>query len=201
MSFRIAALVLAAGRSSRMGSNKLLEAVGGQPMIRHAVAAAMAVADPVLVVTGNEGAKVRAALADIADVRFVENPDYSNGLSTSLICGINALPGDCDGVLMLLGDMPGVDAALLERLVAAFDPAAGRAIIAPVHDGKRGNPVLWGKEHFDALRGLTGDTGARALLATNPVFTVPGGAGALADLDTPEALAAWRAPSSQSEKS
>ena len=192
MSFKIAALVLAAGRSSRMGSNKLLEAVGGQPMIRHAVAAAVAVADPVIVVTGNEGAKVRAALADFTDVQFVENPYYSNGLSASLIYGINALPAESDGVLVLLGDMPGVDAALLERLFAAFDPGAGRAIIVPVHDGQRGNPLLWGRQHFDALRGLTGDTGARALLETNPVFAVEASMGALTDLDTPEALAAWR---------
>ena len=192
MSFKIAALVLAAGRSSRMGSNKLLEAVGGQPMIRHAVAAAVAVADPVIVVTGNEGAKVRAALADFTDVQFVENPYYSNGLSASLIYGINALPAESDGVLVLLGDMPGVDAALLGRLFAAFDPGAGRAIIVPVHDGQRGNPLLWGRQHFDALRGLTGDTGARALLETNPVFAVEASMGALTDLDTPEELAAWR---------
>ena len=194
MSFRIAALVLAAGRSSRMGSNKLLEAVGGQPMIRHAVTAAIASgAAPVIVVTGNEGTKVRAALGDFPAVRFAENPDYSNGLSTSLICGMNALPADCDGVLVLLGDMPGVDAGLVSRLIAAFDPGAGRTIIAPVHDGQRGNPVLWGRAHFKALLGLTGDTGARGLLEANPVFTVEAGIGALTDLDTPEALAAWRA--------
>ena len=193
MSFRIAALVLAAGRSSRMGSNKLLEVVGGQPMIRHAVAAAVASrVAPVIVVTGNEGQRVQAVLDDFPTVRFAENPDYSNGLSTSLIYGMNALPADCDGVLVLLGDMPGVDAALLDRLIAAFDPGAGRAIIAPMHEGQRGNPVLWGAGHFNALRGLTGDTGARAMLEANPVFTVPGGMGALTDLDTPEALAAWR---------
>ena len=193
MSFRIAALVLAAGRSSRMGSNKLLEVVGGQPMIRHAVAAAVASrVAPVIVVTGNEGQRVQAVLDDFPTVRFAENPDYSNGLSTSLIYGMNALPADCDGVLVLLGDMPGVDAALLDRLIAAFDPGAGRAIIAPMHEGQRGNPVLCGAGHFNALRGLTGDTGARAMLEANPVFTVPGGMGALTDLDTPEALAAWR---------
>ena len=193
MSFRIAALVLAAGRSSRMGSNKLLEVVGGQPMIRHAVAAAVASrVAPVIVVTGNEGQRVQAVLDDFPTVRFAENPDYSNGLSTSLIYGMNALPADCDGVLVLLGDMPGVDAALLDRLIAAFDPGAGRAIIAPMHEGQRGNPVLWGAGHFNALRGLTGDTGALAMLEANPVFTVPGGMGALTDLDTPEALAAWR---------
>ena len=81
---------------------------------------------------------------------------------------------------------------LLDRLIAAFDPAVGRDIIVPVHDGQRGNPVLWGRAHFDALRGLTGDRGARALLDINPVFTVEAGLGALTDLDTPEALAAWR---------
>jgi len=194
MSFKIAALVLAAGRSSRMGSNKLLEAVDGQPMIGHAVAAAVgAKCDPVLVVTGNEGERVKAALGDFPGLRTIENPEFSNGLSTSLICGINTLPGDCDGVLVLLGDMPGVDAGLLERLIAGFDPAAGRTIIVPVHGGQMGNPVLWGRAHFESLRRLTGDAGARALLDTSPVFTVEAGIGALTDLDTPEALAAWRA--------
>ena len=96
-------------------------------------------------------------------VTFSDNPDYSKGLSTSLISGLNALPADCDGALILLGDMPAIDPGLLDRLIAAFDPAEDRAIIVPVHDGRRGNPVLWARRFFPEMRELSGDAGARAL--------------------------------------
>ena len=197
---RIGAIVLAAGHSSRMrangqGGNKLVQPVNGKPMVRHVVEAALkSAASDVVVVTGNEKDAVIAALKGIP-VLFTENPDYSNGLSTSLISGINALPGDCDGALVLLGDMPAVDAHLLDRLIAAFDPMEDRAIIVPVHGGRRGNPVLWARRFFDEMRDLSGDQGARALFApyANLVCEIEAGSDApLTDIDTQEALSAFR---------
>ncbi|MEO8894750.1 MAG: nucleotidyltransferase family protein, partial [Rhizomicrobium sp.] len=124
--------------------------------------------------------------------------DYSKGLSTSLISGLNALPADCDGALILLGDMPSVDSHLLDRLIAAFDPGEDRAIIVPVHGGKRGNPVLWARRFFDEIRELSGDAGARALFApyAELVCEVEAGSDApLTDIDTQEALSAFQARS------
>jgi molybdenum cofactor cytidylyltransferase len=197
---RIGAIVLAAGHSSRMraggdGINKLLQPLAGQPMIRYAVEAALeSAASDVVVVTGNEQQRVRAAL-DGLPVIFSENSNYSDGLSASLICGLNALPADCDGALILLGDMPAVDAGLLDRLIAAFDPGEDRAIILPVHGGKRGNPVLWARRFFDEMRTLKGDAGARALLApyAGLICEIEAGSDApLTDIDTEQALAAFR---------
>jgi len=201
---RIGAIVLAAGHSSRMRANgesinKLLQPLAGQPMIRYAAEAALkSAASDVVVVIGNEHQRIRAAL-DGLPVTFSENTDYSKGLSTSLICGLNALPTDCDGTLVLLGDMPAVDSGLLDRLIAAFDPGEDRAIIVPVHGGKRGNPVLWARRFFDEIRELSGDAGARALLGpyAGMICEIEAGSDApLTDIDTENALSAFQARSS-----
>ena len=189
---RIAALVLAAGRSRRMGgANKLLSEIDGVPMVARVVAAAAAArSDPVIVVTGHEAAKVRAALAG-RDATFAHNPDYAAGLSTSLRAGLAALPAGVDGVLVCLGDMPRVSAAQIDRLIAAFDAAAGRAICVPTHRGKRGNPVLWAARFFAEMEAVAGDVGARHLIGEHEdmVHEVESGDdGVLVDIDTPEAL-------------
>jgi molybdenum cofactor cytidylyltransferase len=197
---RIGAVILAAGNSSRMragdqGINKLLQPLGGRPMLRHVAEAALASAvSDVVVVTGNEKAGVTIALRGLP-VIFTDNPDYSKGLSTSLISGLNALPEDCDGAVILLGDMPAVDSYLLDRLIAAFDPAEDRAIIVASHGGQRGNPVLWAKRFFAEMRELSGDAGARALFApyAGLVCEVEAGSDApLIDIDTEDALSAYR---------
>src|SRR5262249_21763741 len=136
---RIGAVVLAAGTSSRMGANKLLVEIGDKPMIRRVAETTIASsADPVIIVTGNGGDAVKAVLQD-CDVQLVHNADFTCGLNTSLKHGLRALPEDCDGALIVLGDMPDVDTALIERLIAAFDPADGRAICVATRGGKRGN--------------------------------------------------------------
>jgi molybdenum cofactor cytidylyltransferase len=200
---RIGAVVLAAGHSSRMRAsgeniNKLVQPLAGLPMIRHVVEAALkSAASDVVVVTGNEKQRVITALEGLP-VTFSNNADYSKGLSTSLISGLNTLPADCDGALILLGDMPAVDAHLLDRLIAAFDPAEDRAIIVAVHDGRRGNPVLWARRFFPEMRELSGDAGARALFGpyAGLICEVEAGSDApLTDIDTAEALSAYRARS------
>lgn len=190
---RLAALVLAAGQSRRMGTiNKLLIAVDGKTMVRRAVeAVAAAGLDPIILVTGHERERVEAALAGLP-VRFVHNPAYADGLSTSLKCGIAALPAETDGALVCLGDMPRVVAEDIERLVAAFSPVEGRSIILPTWHGKRGNPVLWAKRFFQDMTTVAGDVGARHLIGAYPeaVAEVEMASDAvLTDIDTPQALA------------
>ena len=193
----IAGVVLAAGRSSRMGGpNKLLAEIGGKPLVRIVVDAVLASrARPVVVVTGHQRDKVEAALAGLS-VKFVHNPHFADGLGTSLKAGIAALPADADGAIVCLGDMPQVDAALIDRLIGAFDPDHGALVVLPTIDGKRGNPVVWSRRFFPDLMTVEGDVGARYLIGryTEAVAEVPlSGTAALTDVDTPEALEAVRA--------
>ena len=192
----IAAVVLAAGRSTRMGpANKLLAEVEGQPMVRQVAQAALrSQADPVIAVTGHEQEAVAAALAGEA-VTLVHNPDYAAGLSASLHRGLAAVPEAADGVVVCLGDMPGVSAAVIDRLIAAFDPLEGRAICVPTWQGKRGNPVLLARRFFAEVQTISGDVGAKPLLGEYPelVAEVPMPDDAvLSDIDTPDALARLR---------
>jgi molybdenum cofactor cytidylyltransferase len=193
---RVAALVMAAGRSSRMGAaNKLLSEVDGEPMLRRVVGAALASgARPIVVVLGHDAHRVRAALRG-CKVRFVENPRYAEGMSTSLRCGLAALPDDTEGAVILLGDMPRVSSEAIDRLVAAFDPIEGRGICVPTWNGKRGNPVLWGRRYFQEIAAVAGDVGARHLIGEHgdQVAEVPmPDDSVLIDIDTPEELGALR---------
>jgi len=190
---RIAGLVLAAGRSSRMGAlNKLLIVIDGKPMVRHAVEAALgAQLLPLFVVTGHQREKVEEALQGLP-VSFLYNNEYASGLSSSLKRGLAALPEDCDGALVALGDMPLVTAEEIRRLVNAFNPIEGRAIVVPTRRGKRGNPVLWARRFFGEMRDLGGDVGARHLIGAYPEAVAEvemAGDGVLTDIDTPQALA------------
>jgi molybdenum cofactor cytidylyltransferase len=191
--FRIAAVVLAAGLSTRLApANKLLVEIGGRPLICRAVEAALASeADPVLVIVGHEAGEIRQALAEMP-VTFVDNPDYSQGLSTSIAAGIAALPDAVDGAVFILADMPKIDATHIDRLIAAFNPREGRAICVPTYGNTRGNPVLWAKRFFSELARLTGDVGGRALLGKyiDQVCEVEmNDNGILIDIDEPKALA------------
>jgi molybdenum cofactor cytidylyltransferase len=192
---RIAAILLAAGVSSRMGHNKLLAEIGGKPLVRRAVDAALAsAARPVIVVTGSEAENVDRALSGLP-VTIVRNLDFRKGLSTSLIAGINAVPDDCDGAVVLLGDMPDVTAHTIDKLIAAFDPEEDRTICVATRDGKRGNPVLWSREFFSDIRKLEGDIGAKALIGENADIVCEvemADDGPLLDIDTPDALAAYK---------
>lgn len=188
---RIAVLVLAAGRSTRMGPrNKLLCEVDGVPLVRRAVNTACASrAVQVMVVTGHEAARVEAALVD-RPASFVHNPDHALGLSTSLRCGLRALPSDTDAAVIMLADMPRLTGDDVDRLIDAFDPAKP-AILVPEHAGRRGNPVLWPRAYFAEMTTIAGDIGARGLLEqhADAVRPVPfPNTGIFDDIDTPEQL-------------
>ena len=193
----VTAIVLAAGSSRRMGSvNKLLADLRGSPILLHVMHAVRASSvSEVVVVTGHEQERVRPLVERLAD-RVVFNPRHAEGLSTSMIAGLDALSSHANAAVICLGDMPWLTASHIDRLVSAFEPDRGREICVPVYEGRRGNPVLWSRRFFDEMRGVTGDQGARRLLAAHADVIVEvemEDGGILEDIDTPERLAAARA--------
>jgi molybdenum cofactor cytidylyltransferase len=191
---RIAAIVLAAGRASRMGSNKLVAELDGEPIVRRTVRAVLGShARPVVVVTGHEADAVRSALAGF-DVRFVHNPDFADGMSTSLRVGL-AAAGAVDAALICLGDMPRLRAEHFDAVIDAFRAGDPDGIVVPTYDRKRGNPVLWPRRYFAEIAALSGDVGARALIDRHAdqlrLVSIDDPA-ILVDVDTPAALAELR---------
>jgi molybdenum cofactor cytidylyltransferase len=200
----IAAVILAAGRSTRMGGpNKLLAELGGKTLVRIVTEQALASnAQGVIVVTGHQAEQVEKALQGLK-VKFVRNPDFAHGLASSVKAGIAAVSANADGAVICLGDMPLISAHLIDRLIEAFAPDRGNLIAVPVSDGRRGNPVLWSRRFFSELMALDGDIGARHLIAkhSEAVAEVPvEGFGAFLDIDTPQALAAAQQSKRQPER-
>jgi molybdenum cofactor cytidylyltransferase len=179
------------------GRDKLLEDVHGEPALRRAARALLeSGADEVVAVLRPDDAARAEALAGLG-VRPVENPQAAEGMAASIRAGLAAARPDADAVLLALGDMPEIGAEHVDRLLAAFDPGEGRAIVrATDEEGRPGHPVLFGRRFFESLGRLSGDEGAREILKANASFVVDvptPGRGARLDLDTPEAWAAWRA--------
>jgi molybdenum cofactor cytidylyltransferase len=200
---KVAALVLAAGRSSRFRNaggaeeTKLVAMLGGKPIVLRVVEAALASrARPVIVVVGHARGAVEAALGGLP-VTIVFNPDYATGLASSLRTGLTAAPADAGGALVLLGDMPNVEARLVDALIGALEARPNAQAIAPAEGGRRGNPVLLGRRLFERARRLEGDEGAKRLLASLKESDVveidpPPGSDVSFDVDTPSDLVAAR---------
>ncbi len=193
---QIAAIILAAGRSTRMGGpNKLLAEFQGKKLVRIATEQALASkAGEVIVVTGHQAELVEQALNGLK-VKFVRNPDFAGGLAGSVKAGIAAVASEADAAVICLGDMPLIDARLIDRLIEAFAPDRGNLIVVPVADGRRGNPVLWSRRFFSELMTLEGDIGARHLIAKHGEAVAEvqvEGESAFLDIDTPQALDAAR---------
>jgi molybdenum cofactor cytidylyltransferase len=190
----IAAIVLAAGASTRMGRQKLtLPMPDGRPLVRLAVEQVLAAGlDETVVVLGGDAEAVSAVLAGLP-VRTVANPRYAEGQSTSLRAGLDALRPGTEAVVIALGDQPLPDPGVVRRLVAAFRET-GRPIVVPVYRDGRGNPVLFGSALFDELRAVTGDQGGRGVIAGDPdrVAEVPVDAPMPTDIDTPQDYEAAR---------
>jgi molybdenum cofactor cytidylyltransferase len=188
---KVEIVLLAAGRSSRMGgSNKLLALFDGKPLVRRTAERALgSKASSTVVVTGHQRERVRQALAGL-DVIFADNPDFADGLSSSLKAGIARVGADAAGAMIVLGDMPGISSADLDRLIEAFRRDGGHSVVRAAHDGRRGNPVLLPRALFPAIAHLEGDTGARHLVEAEglDVIDVEIGDGASIDVDTREAL-------------
>ena len=167
-------------------------------MIVHAVEAAMASdAHTVTVVTGHEHASLETALSHY-EVQIVHNPDFSDGLSTSLAQGLRAVDAETEGVIVCLGDMPALSARHINRMIAGFDPVEGRAICVPTHRGKRGNPVLFARQFFSEIEQIRGDAGAKYLLGEYEEVVCEiemTDEAVLLDIDSPEQLTQFTARS------
>ncbi len=188
----VAAIVLAAGRSTRMGhQNKLSTPWRGVPLLSHVLTAlASSDLDPVIVVTGHEADQVCDLIPESAITVF--NGDFASGMASSLRTGVErAGQGNCDGVMILLGDMPMITTPHIEQMLQAFDAADDDAIIQAAAQGKPGNPVLISRRYFPQLMKLSGDRGARDILKSNAasVVRVEIGEAAGQDFDTPDAFA------------
>lgn len=194
----VAAILLAAGASRRMGAeNKLLIAgPDGRPMIAHSLERLRAFPfEPLILVLGHEGAAVAGAL-DPRGITLVQAPDHAAGLSASLRAGLAALPETVEAVLIALGDMPLVAQATIAAMLAAFRPGS---VVVPRHRGETGNPVLWDRRFIAAMKQLSGDRGARSLLPAPPALIAVDvdDPGVLTDFDTPDSLGGWTGLSSR----
>lgn len=190
---RVSAIVLAAGQSRRMGrQNKLLAEIDGVAMVVRTIEAIQkSNAESITVVLGHEAENVRQVLAG-RGLTFIENPDYADGLSTSLKRGLTAVTPEADAVIICLGDMPRISHTEINKLIDAFAPKDGNSICVPTHDGKRGNPVLIGRRFFTEIQDIGGDVGAKYLIGAYPELVLEvemDGDAILLDIDTPEALA------------
>jgi molybdenum cofactor cytidylyltransferase len=200
----IGAVVLAAGRATRMGTQKLLLPLGGKPIIAWVMdELLLGRPEKLVLVVGSEGAQIQEVLAG-RQVLLVENPDPNGDMLSSLRCGLRALPASCEAILVALGDQPGITHELVSELVRAFYQT-GRGIIVPAHEGRRGHPLLFAARFRDELLSRHDGVGLRGLLdahAEEILEVRVSTASVLEDLDTPEdyqrhlnsaanALAAW----------
>jgi Uncharacterized MobA-related protein len=191
----VVGVVLAAGTGSRYGaSNKLLAELEGRPLVCRATKSLLdAALTEVVVVLGHEADRVRDGLAG-CEVRFVENPDYAAGQSTSVGVGVEAARDvGADAVVFLPGDMPLVSSESVDHLIRAYRSGVA-STLAVAHDGERGNPVLFDDQHFAALTAVDGDTGGRAVLleCDNAALLAVRDPGVRVDIDTPADLAQHR---------
>jgi molybdenum cofactor cytidylyltransferase len=185
----VAGVLLAAGHSERFGEgNKLLATIGGEPVVAHSARALTgADLDRVAAVVGHEADRVRDALAD-QPLSVVENPDHGRGQATSVRAGVDAVE-DADAAVFALADMPLVDPETVDLLGAAFRAGLGDPLAA-AHEGRRGNPVLFGARYFDGLADVEGDTGGRAILleSDDAALVETGDPGVHEDVDSPADL-------------
>ena len=186
----ICAIVLAAGESRRMGTQKLLLPFGSTTVVGHIVGQLLnSAVDKAFVVTGHDADTVAGALAALrARITIVHNPEYRSGMLSSVRCGLRALPPEARGVLIALGDQPAINASLVNDLIQAFAKRA-KGIVVPAYEGRRGHPLLFATRYSDEILTLYGDTGLRGLLHAHPddVLEVSASTPAVvSDMDFPE---------------
>jgi molybdenum cofactor cytidylyltransferase len=198
----ISGIVLAAGASRRFGATKQLVPASGKPLTQHSIDALdEAGAEEILVVTGHDADAVEAGLALPAQGRFLRNPDHRLGQSSSLAVALHALDEASEAAVVLMGDQPGITGAQARALIERFVTTRGRIVRLAFRDGP--GPALLSREVYAEAGHLTGDVGARVLMASHPEWVEDVSIDALVprDIDLPEDLrdeAARRFPGSAS---
>jgi molybdenum cofactor cytidylyltransferase len=171
-----------------MGTQKLLLPYAGKTVIRHIVDQLIASSvQRVLVVVGADRERTAGVLADTA-VTFIPNDDPNADMLSSVRCGLRAVRNECDGVLVALGDQPSISPAIVDQLIAGFNPPR-RSIIVPTHSGRRGHPILFACAFRDEVLSQFDGTGLRGLLLAHPVEVLEletGAPSVLSDMDNPE---------------
>ena len=184
----ICAVVLAAGLSSRMGVQKLMLSFGGKTVISHIVDQILtSTIDEVYVVVGHQAERISNELSGRA-VSIVNNPDYKSGMLSSVRCGLKSLPEKCRAVMVILGDQPSITTELINKMLQSY-AAAEKSILVPLHEGKRGHPVLFSVKYRDEIMTQYDNVGLRGLLHSHPkeVFKLKvSTASVLCDMDYPE---------------
>lgn len=190
----VAAVVLAAGSSTRLGQPKQLAPIAGRPALAYTLDALRASRiDRIALVLGYAADEIAAAL-DLKGICVVRNDAYPEGQSTSVIAGIKSLGDDVTAALMVVGDQPLLAPTVVDAIVHAYDETGGPFIV-PLYEGEWGNPVLIARATWPLLENLKGDTGARPILRKHMdmVLEVPVPGSLLDDIDTPEDYACIRA--------
>ena len=179
------------------GRDKLLERIDGTPLIRRVADVAWASTASEIVIVLGADAEARFAALEALPFRIAKNPEWQSGMASSIRSGIGSLDGGVDAAIIMLGDMPDIQSELINKMIEAFDPERGIDIVRPVSvSGPVGNPVLFGRRHFPTLSALSGDTGAKSVIASSQesVLDFPTADDSiLVDLDTPEAWVEWEA--------
>lgn len=193
---KIAILLLAAGRSSRMGgADKLMQVIDGQPLITRSCQRALDTGLPCYVTLPDlNHPRARACAQSCATANLIEVNEAAEGMGASIRTGVKALPDEIEAVMILPSDMPDLETEDLARLASRFTTADGPVLRASAEDGTPGHPVLFPRAAFHDLFCLKGDQGGRSILQNRRVELVPlPGRRALTDLDTPKAWEDWRA--------
>ena len=184
----ISAIVLAAGQAKRMGKPKLLLPFGGSTILEQSIDNLLeSKVGEIIVVVGDRAQEMIETIGD-RPVKVIINPDYRQGMSTSIIKGVRLLDEKSRAVMLVLADQPLLDAATTNKLVEAFR-SQSKGITVPVYQGKRGHPVIFSIEYKNELLGLRGDVGGKQIVAGHPgdVFEVDVNTPAInVDIDTPD---------------
>ena len=166
---KVGAIILAAGQSARMGKPKLFLPYLNVPLIHYPVSLAIEMnLDPIIVVGGKYLQQLQIELNEFSDkIAIIHNPEYRNGMSTSLKAGIDALENEIDGVLIFLGDQPFVSAAVTQKLIQEFKQSKKSKIVRPRYQVQPGHPILFDKSLFSKFQALSGDEGGKSIIKAN----------------------------------
>jgi len=192
---RAAAVVLAAGKSSRMGRNKLLLEVDGATVLDRLLISLTSVLGEVIVVTGNDPEPIRA-IAELHSVSVVHNPNHEEGMTTSFQAGLRA--ASADAVFLVLGDQLGQEPSLIRKMIDVMEDEPSTLIVSPICGGKRGHPTLFRRPLFNEILGLRSEETLKDVVLRHESEhrTVEGDEWTVIDLDTPEdyeqALRRWK---------